>query len=224
MGVCNDPRCSLNRQGVPHEDHETIESKPVTNPCNDPRCAMNRMGIRHDIHEEKTNNTQKHNKSNNQIHTENNGVGSFDDALRELSKRLNKDNPNKLSREKVLEERRKRERQAIEQEAQEEIAQKNNLQEQKEHPFRTSSIFSRSNRSETPSINQILNSNDPYVTFNITPDTTCDEIKSKYRELSRNYNASRGSVNRTREEQELLTRTQIKIINAYDFLKRKHCG
>ncbi len=52
MSLCNDPKCPLNRQGVSHEDHETIENKPVKNPCNDPRCAMNRMGMKHEVHDE----------------------------------------------------------------------------------------------------------------------------------------------------------------------------
>ena len=47
MTLCNEGNCPLNRQGVPHETHETIESSPVNNPCNDPRCAMNRMGMKH---------------------------------------------------------------------------------------------------------------------------------------------------------------------------------
>ena len=51
MSLCNDPKCPLNRQGVPHETHESIENKSVENPCNDPRCAMNRMGIKHEMHD-----------------------------------------------------------------------------------------------------------------------------------------------------------------------------
>ncbi len=45
LALCNDPKCGLNRQGVPHEDHETIQSKEIKNPCLDGRCAMNRIGI-----------------------------------------------------------------------------------------------------------------------------------------------------------------------------------
>lgn len=51
MSLCNDPKCGLNRQGVPHETHESIENKSVENPCNDPRCAMNRMGLKHETHD-----------------------------------------------------------------------------------------------------------------------------------------------------------------------------
>lgn len=86
-------------------------------------------------------------------------------------------------------------------------------------------MFSQNtNKKGIPSINQILHSNDPYVIFNLTQDTTCDEIKSAYKELSKNYNASRGSANRSHEEQERLTKTQSKINIAYDSLRKEHCG
>lgn len=219
MSDCNDPKCPLNRQGVPHENHESIKNKPVKNPCNDPRCAMNRMGMRHETHNGKQTNYEepKQEKSSKQYDDE--FVDSAYDALHELGKQVHKENTNKLSREKILEERQKRERQTIEQEAQEEIRRRENLQEQ----HTKSKTFSHSN-SGLPSINQILHSNDPYETFNITQDSTCDDIKLKFKELSKNYNAARGSVNRTPEEQERLTKTQSKINTAYDFLRKKHCG
>ena len=222
MSNCNDPKCPLNRQGVSHENHESIENKPVKNPCNDPRCAMNRMGMRHEIHDGKQTNYEepKQEKTSNQFSNDE-FHGSSYDALQELGKRVYKENPNKLSREKILEERRKRERQTIEQEAQEEIRRRENLKKQEKTSI-TSKIFSRLN-SDLPSVNKILHSNDPYETFNISRDSTCDDIKSKYKELSKNYNATRGSVNRTREEQERLTKTQSKINIAYDFLRKKHC-
>jgi len=186
MSFCNDPKCPLNRQGVPHEDHESIENKPVKNPCNDPRCAMNRMGMKHEIHDGKQTKyeepkQEKASKRSNDDEFD----GSAYDALQELGKRVNKENPNKLSREKILEERQKRERQSIEQEAQEEIRQREKLKKS----GTKSQIFTRTN-SDLPSINQILHSSNPYETFNITQESTCEEIKSKYKELSKNYNAS----------------------------------
>jgi len=62
MSLCNDPKCPLNRQGVPHETHESIGNKPVENPCNDPRCAMNRMGLKHEIHDADQKNAKYKNK------------------------------------------------------------------------------------------------------------------------------------------------------------------
>jgi hypothetical protein len=205
---------------MPHEDQESIENKPVKNPCNDPRCAMNRMGMKHEIHDGKQTKYEelKQEKASKQSNDDE-FDGSAYDALQELGKRVNKENSNKLSREKILEERRKRERQTIEQEAQEELRRRENLQEQST----ISKTFSQSNFG-LPSINQILHSSDPYETFNITQESTCDDIKSKYKELSKNYNATRGSINHTPEEQERLTKIQSKINIAYDFLRKKHCG
>lgn len=224
MSICNDPKCPLNRQGVTHEIHELIENRPVKNPCNDPRCAMNRMGMSHEIHDGTQVNDSEliQEKTSKQHVVDNEDTESINETLQELGKRVNRDNPNKISREKILAERRKRERQKVEQEAQEEVNRREKI---KEKTSAKSKIFSpSSNKQEIPSINQILHCNDPYVTFNLTQDTTCDEIKSTYKKLSKNYNASRGSANRSAEEQERLTKIQSKINIAYDFLRKKHCG
>ncbi len=223
MSTCNDPRCPLNRQGVPHEDHDSIENKPVQNPCNDPRCAMNRMGMKHEVHDGEKISNEKLGEEKTSKQTFNDEFrGSATDTLHELGKQIHGTNTNRLSRERILEERRKRERESIEQEAQEEVKRRENLKKQ-ENISAKSKIFSRAN-SSLPSINQILHSSDPYETFNISQESTCNDIKSKYKELSKNYNASRGSVNRTLEEQEKITKTQSKINIAYDVLRKKHCG
>ncbi len=143
---------------------------------------------------------------------------SASDALHELGKQINNDNTHRLSEEKILEERRKRERRRIEQE---EIRQREKHEQKKVDS--KSEMFSHS-KSGIPSIDQILHSNNPYDTFNISQAATCDEIKSKFKELSLEYNAAKNSVNRTTKEQELITKAQAKIINAYDFLKKQHCG
>lgn len=48
--ACNDPRCPLNRRGVPHRPHGEIERDEVVDPCNDPRCALTRLGMPHNSH------------------------------------------------------------------------------------------------------------------------------------------------------------------------------
>ena len=47
---CNDPRCPLNRRGVPHRPHDVIERDAVVDPCNDPQCALTRLGMPHNSH------------------------------------------------------------------------------------------------------------------------------------------------------------------------------
>lgn len=228
MSSCNDPKCPLNRQGVPHENHESIKNKPVQNPCNDPRCAMNRMGMKHEVHDGKKINAEKPREEKTRKEKiskqtfDDEFRGSATDALNELGKQIHGTNTNRLSREEILGERRKRERQSIEQEAQKEINRRERLKEP-ENISTKSKIFSRS-KSGLPSINQILHSSDHYETFNISQDSTCDEIKSKYKELSKNYNAARGSVHRNLEEQDRLNKTQSKINIAYNELRKKHCG
>ena len=221
MGYCNDPKCPLNRQGVAHENHSDIENSTIRNPCNDPRCAMNRMGIQHEVHDGKkpTNEKPREEKKSRRVYGEE--FHGSADALQELGKQINKNDSNKISRQKILEERRRRERQAIEQEAREEVRRREQDKKQEQNSIK--SKISRS-KSDLPSINQILHSSDPHETFNISKDSTCDEIKSQYKQLSKNYNAARGSANRTPEEQERLTKAQSKINVAYDFLRKNHCG
>ena len=223
MSFCNDPKCPLNRQGVAHEKHSDIENSTVRNPCNDPRCAMNRMGIPHEIHDGKKTSNHKHGrKEKSRQVSDDEFQGSSEDALQELGRQIHKTDSNRISRQKILEERRRRERQAIEQEAREEIRRREQTKKQEQNSIK-SKIFSRS-KSGLPSINQILHSSDHYDTFNISKDSTCDEIKTQYKQLSKNYNAARGSANRTPEEQEKLTKAQSKINVAYDFLRKNHCG
>ena len=47
---CNDPRCPLNRRGVPHRPHDAIERDAVVDPCNDPQCPLTRLGMPHNSH------------------------------------------------------------------------------------------------------------------------------------------------------------------------------
>ena len=47
---CNEPRCPLNRRGVPHRPHDAIERDDVVDQCNDPQCALTRLGMPHNSH------------------------------------------------------------------------------------------------------------------------------------------------------------------------------
>lgn len=96
MSHCNEPKCPLNRQGVIHESHEDIENRPVKNPCNDPRCAMNRMGMRHEVHDGKQENVEEPiQEESTRQQVEDEDIGSFDEAIQELGRRVHKDNLNR---------------------------------------------------------------------------------------------------------------------------------
>ena len=260
MNTCNDPKCSLNRQGISHEIHELIENRPVKNLCNDPRCAMNRMGMRHEAHGGKRVNDEQieqENPSESRRYSEDHvDTDSFDEDVQELSKgsdggyssqsykpsprtnysdasspgSIHKGTLNEESKktfdDEIVSERTKKERQKIEQQAQEEIQRRETLKDQsKEKSSVKSRVSSRpKNAQNLPSIDQILQGKDPYVIFGLPLDTTCNEIKSKFKELSRTYNASSGIMNKTLEEKEQLTRIQSRINIVFDFLKKRHCN
>ena len=260
MNTCNDPKCSLNRQGISHEIHELIENRPVKTPCNDPRCAMNRMGMRHEAHDGKRVNDepieQENPSESRQCSEDNVGTDSFDECVQEFSKEqpdrghssqsykppprtdysddsspgsIHKGTINEESKkifdDEIISERTKKERQKIEQQAREEIKRRETLKDQsKEKSSSKSRVSSRPNNAQKlPSIDQILQGKDPYVIFGLPRDTTCNEIKSKFKELSRTYNASSGIMNKTLEEKEQLTRIQSRINIVFDFLKKRHC-
>ena len=85
--LCNDSKCPLNRQGVPHDIHEKIENQLIINQCNDPRCAMNRMGLQHNKHDNKYE-TKSESKNIHDAETEHTpwNVNSDDDGVEEKQK------------------------------------------------------------------------------------------------------------------------------------------
>ena len=234
--MCNDPKCALNRQGVSHEDHESIESKPVTNPCLDGRCGLNRMGIMHESHESKeipkqaeyqksysAEPTSSFNDQHKRTSSEHSNYTQSNSNYNEYS-RKDSSSHNKLSREQIMQERAKREKQRIQQEAQEEVNRREREEQPKPRQQEKSRLFSKFKiKHGIPLSNQILQSHDPYIIFGLTKDTNCQEIKQKFKELSRTYNASTGSMNKTLQEKETLNKLQSRINVAYDSLRKRHC-
>ena len=248
MNRCNDPTCPLNRQGLVHENHELIASRPITNPCEDSRCGLNRMGLRHNVHDHVENDNRSggddtapgHERfssqdagqadSDNSGNTNHNNYDAdyddigYDDLLDKFGRHAH--NYDRPYEEQAVSEDTKQERQKIEQEAQEEIRRqaKNKSRHQRRVSPRSAASSRRNSNTTIPSINQLLRITDPYKIFNVTQDTTCAQIKARFKKLSKAYNASRGSANRTHKEQQLLTQAQSKINLAYDFLSKKHCS
>lgn len=216
MQTCNDPKCPLNRQGVQHDIHELIENRQIKNPCMDGRCAMNRMGIMHDSHDLE------------QVVESKSKPGETPNKNFKPDYKINK-----LSREQIEAERQRRQRRTREQEE----VERKRIEQNKIHsqtisekptptkPKQKSSLFSRfGSKSNMPSANQILQSHDPYVIFGLKPSTTCEEIKSKYKELSRTYNAARGIIHKSIEEKAQINSIQSRINTSYETLKKRHCG
>lgn len=233
---CNNPRCALNRMGMRHNVHDEVE----TDDERKQEQFHDDKGNTQDNYDYNDNNDDNYNddsyddtydddnyNDDNYDDTYDDDYSDGDDAdyntLKELNKRIYKDNSS--SEDETISENTKRERQRIEQEAQEEIRKRERRHNLKEKRSAESATSSRtSTNSDISSIDQILHVSDPYMMFNLTHDATCDEIKAKFKKLSKNFNASRGSATRSRKEQQRLTQAQSKINLAYDFLRKKHCG
>ena len=139
---------------------------------------------------------------------------------------------NKLSREQIETERKRRQRLSRERGEEQRRIEQNRIHSQTisekptpSKPKPKPGLFSRfGSKPNIPSANQILQSHDPYGIFGLKPDTTCQEVKSQFKELSRTYNASRGSINKSKEEKAQINAIQSRINTAYDTLRKRHCG
>jgi hypothetical protein len=228
---CNDPRCAMNRMGMRHEAHDgkrvNDEQIEQENPSESRQYSEDNVGT--DSFDEyvqelskgsdRKHSSQSYNHPPRTDYPDDSSPGSTPNGtLNEESK--------KTVDEEIISERTKKEKQRIEQQAQEEIKRRENLKDQsKEKASAKSRVSSRpKNAQNLPSIDQILQGKDPYKIFGLPRDTTCNEIKLKFKELSRTYNASSGIMNKTLEEKEHLTRIQSRINNVFDFLKKRHCN
>ena len=228
---CNDPRCAMSRMGMRHKAHDGKrvydEQIKQENSSESKQYFEDNVGT--DSFDEyvqelskesdRMQSSQSYKPPPRTDYPDDSSSGSIrKGTLNEESKKTFDD--------KIISERTKKERQKIEQQAREEIKRRETLKNQsKEKPSAKSRLSSRLKNSQNlPSINQILQGKDPYVIFDLPRDTTCNEIKSKFKELSRMYNASSGIMNKTLEEKEQLTRIQSRINIVFDFLKKRHCN
>ena len=72
-----------------------------------------------------------------------------------------------------------------------------------------------------PDNERIRSSTNPYDILGISRNSTQDEIRSAYHKLIKEYDPSFGSVNRTKEEQEIFEKIGVKLHFAWEQLKRK---
>lgn len=72
-----------------------------------------------------------------------------------------------------------------------------------------------------PDNERIRSSTNPYDILGISRNSTQDEIRSAYHKLIKKYDPSFGSVNRTKEEQEIFEKIGVKLHLAWEQLKRK---
>jgi len=72
-----------------------------------------------------------------------------------------------------------------------------------------------------PDNERIRSSTNPYDILGISRNSSQDEIRSAYHKLIKKYDPSFGSVNRTKEEQEIFEKIGVKLHLAWEQLKRK---
>ena len=72
-----------------------------------------------------------------------------------------------------------------------------------------------------PDNERIRSSTNPYDILGISRNSSQDEIRSAYHKLIKEYDPSFGSVNRTKEEQEIFEKIGVKLHLAWEQLKRK---
>ena len=85
----------------------------------------------------------------------------------------------------------------------------------------------RQSQKTIPTQATILNAGnqDYYVIFGIDQHITCDELKKQFRELSAIYNSSKGRLQKTKEENEIMEKVHTRINQAYTQLYETHkCG
>lgn len=204
MPACNDPTCPLNRQGVPHLTHAEIEQEELVDRCNDPRCAMNRMGIPHNTHGDIA--------SNGAVGT----VDSQDERVSYESAAGRIDAPyqfesvpaepaDNADATDALNELLRNVRGEARQERQERRAEPRPRPEVRAAP--------------APAFN------DAYELFGVARDATCAEIKSRYRELVRAHDSSRGRIHRSEDDRRGADLMMSRINRAYSDLRAaRGCG
>ena len=204
--MCNDGKCPLNRQGTPHESHDIIENRPVSEPCNDPRCPMNRMGTRHESHK------------NGWVKEP---VGHAPEAESRrvpptYGHRPGKKNDSGLTKDE-LDEMARRLRQKTQSSGSAGAG----------HSTRTAPARpgrgTQSHGTETIE-HRILHSKDPHDVLGVSRSAPYTEIKSKYRELVREYDSSRGILHKSPAEKERSNKIMTSVNHAFAQLKRMHAG
>ncbi len=238
MSTCDDPKCPLNRQGIYHEPHHIIENTPVTNPCDDSRCAMNRMGIRHNLHEgqygsqqktsqktsqkkdqkkdqktsqkkdqkkdQKTSQTagQKTKKETSQSYFDDDTFEGIPYDILDEAARILRDSHNRFG--------------SIPGNDYGSVPKGRRRQQQQTTPPK------RPAEQLLTEAERILRAKTPHEIFGISKNATCHEIKTRYRELAKKYDASKGIIHKSAPEKKRSNRIMAKINDSFSYLKEEH--
>ena len=69
---------------------------------------------------------------------------------------------------------------------------------------------------------RILRAKTPHEIFSISKNATCHEIKTRYRELAKKYDASKGIIHKSAPEKKRSNRIMAKINDSFSYLKEEH--
>ncbi|MDE2590069.1 MAG: Ig-like domain repeat protein, partial [Patescibacteria group bacterium] len=77
-------------------------------------------------------------------------------------------------------------------------------------------IINQPNKPDTPT-----GSGGPYELLGLSRTCTCDEVKAKFRELSKKYDPNRGDIHRTPEEREAANKKMREILQARETINKE---
>lgn len=224
MNACNDGRCPLNRLGILHENHDTIQDMPVKDPCNDPRCVMNRSGIKHEAHDDTfmfagKNPASKQNQEGRRHAGTRAGSGS-----KKTWQHAGADSRQDIGRGSA------RAANDILRELLKRLQQYGAAESQRTHNHTTNTAGRArrpnpgvcSSRAADFEIRRILSAEDPHDVFAIPRNSTMPEIKTRYRQLAKKFDPSKGIIHKSITEKETSGRIMAKINHAFGQLKSQH--
>ena len=226
MSVCNDPKCPLIRKGIQHDAHDKIGDQDVVDPCNDPRCVVNRTGVLHNKHDKYF---RRKDQDGKKAGTRDGGQESHrresrrrqDDSGEGQKSRQNYDDGedimDRIFRE-VLDELDRQSRQR-----QRRAGRSGKRQSVHGVDLDASKTPQRAQpghgANQVPAGNVILSATDPHDIFGVPKEATCRMIKSRYRDLARAYDPSKGIINKSDIDKKISNEIMTRINSAYLQLK-----
>ena len=226
---CNDPRCAMNRMGMVHNVHdefyagmrelqETTEERHDAPRSDDHLSAKSRPPVDFTMKRERSNSQESEQlaryrqrmkakreaaEAQERAKDETN-VGDADEALNELFRNISHETQGQQSRH----------------------ADQSRLRQttvrQRTHAG-TNAQTANEPTADKPSAGElILAAKNPHEAFGLSRDTTCGQIKSRYRKLARMHDSSRGRINKSERDKEQADAIMSKINKAYSNLKAMH--
>ena len=211
MSLCNDPKCLLIREGIIHEDHDDIAEQNVVDPCNQPRCILNRAGIRHNVHDQYFKGNKSEQKDNDYDDNDNNNYkGNPKQDSHTTNKSTNNFEDGQDHKKNIIDD--------IFQEVLKELDRQYRQRKSDKQASSLNASYDNNQKTSTccvPAENIILAATTPFEIFGVPEKTTCATIKSRYRDLAKAYDPSKGIINKSDIDKQISNKIMTKINGAY---------